>query len=218
MKRAVLLSIAVTCSFLAHANAADRKVTDSDDALAIYIEDNQLYSAVSRPADRHKLVMAIWADGHAVWSGDRINGGAPYYTADVDPKRYAITMKLLRSAGAFDKVDFETESVGPDAKSTVILVRNDGRQFKLNSWHEQFEQGETLVADDGFLRPLDKSETRWGVLQNGDASYLRFRLAWAETRLAISNLLPPTGRVISGELDYKNRDLIWRPLDETYSY
>ncbi|MEW6305162.1 MAG: hypothetical protein AB1705_16930 [Verrucomicrobiota bacterium] len=50
-----------------------------------------------------KVILCIWADGRAVWSQNRTNGGAPYVTAQIEPKRIAEVMRALDQKGLFER-------------------------------------------------------------------------------------------------------------------
>src|SRR6516164_2031205 len=56
-------------------------ITEADTVLAVYAEDWTLWNT-----DIYRIIIAIWPDGHVVWSENRLGGGAPYCTGKVDPR------------------------------------------------------------------------------------------------------------------------------------
>ena len=49
----------------------------------------------------HGIITCLWPDGRVVWSQDRTNGGAPYFSGRIQPKRLSEFIASLDSKGLF---------------------------------------------------------------------------------------------------------------------
>src|SRR5262249_23558051 len=67
-----------------------------DSVLAVYREDWGLASS-GEPA----IILVAWPDGHIIWSGDRLKGGAPYRAGHADPKRVTALLARFHKDGLF---------------------------------------------------------------------------------------------------------------------
>jgi hypothetical protein len=183
---------------------AVKPITGADKVLAIYTEDHGL-----RSAGKPRLLFAVWGDGRAVWSEDRIRGGAPYRSGQVAPRRLTSLLSRLERDGFFADQKLSRNHFGPDAQFTTILVKSGKKQLKMQSWHELYEAGGKVVATEGGLVPLE-GRSRLAVLRKESAEYLHFRLAWSELRASTSALIPSESKAIKGKLLLEEGRLSWQ--------
>src|SRR6185436_14795307 len=79
----------------------------------------------------HAVIGCIWPDGRAVWSHDRTNGGPPYFTGRIEPKRLAEFIASLDAKGIFArKVWFR---VGIDSPRHDINIFDGQRRVALSA-------------------------------------------------------------------------------------
>ena len=151
MLRLTLVSLLMATQFCSAAIAQEAKsITDAETVVAIYTNDWGLRSS-SGP----KLIVCLWGDGSIVWSDDKVNGGPPYFTAQVKPEVVSATFKKLLDIGVFDVPRLKQSNFGPDSKFTTILVRTEGKELKMDSWHELYESGGKVVAGEHGLTGLE---------------------------------------------------------------
>ncbi len=185
-------------------NDSTRPITDADAVVAIYVEDWRLAS-LGTP----KLILVVWGDGHVVWSEDQVNGGAPYRSGQVSAKRVAAMLTQIAKDGAFDDQKLRRPRFGPDSRFTTILVKAEGRELEMQSWHELFEQHGKTVETSAGLEPLS-GRRRLDVLRQEPADYLYYRFFWSEIRETVARLIPSENASISGEILMKHGVVSWR--------
>src|SRR5437762_340377 len=114
MSRSAVASVLlVACASALHAaepKLAVRPISEAESVLAVYHEDWGLFSS-GDPA----VILVAWPDGHVVWSGDRVKGGAPYRAGRVDPKRVAALLARCDTDGLFADEKLNRPHFGPDA-------------------------------------------------------------------------------------------------------
>ena len=185
-----------------------RLITGAERVFAIYTEDWGLGSG-----GQPKLIFAALSDGHVVWSSDRLNGGEPYHSATVDPKRFVSTIERLRTIGVFDIPRFNDANFGPDSKFTTILIHNGEQKLKMCSWHEPFESnGKTIAADQGVTSLSGRSLL--AALSDEPSAYLAYRIAWLEVRIAAANLIPSSGAETMGRFQMRRAIASWVSPEE----
>ena len=55
-----------------------------------------------RPEERGpQIILAAWADGRVIWSGDAIRGGRPYYQGDIALRRLSTFFEEIAANGVF---------------------------------------------------------------------------------------------------------------------
>jgi hypothetical protein len=182
---------------------AAQPITGADTVFAVYTEDWGL-----RSSGEPQLVLAIWGDGRALWSEDRLRGGAPYRAGQIDPKRLTALLSRLERDGFFANERLSRGHFGPDSQFTTILVRSGKKQLKMASWHELSEAGGTVVATGAGLVPL-AGRSRLAVLARESAEYLHYRLAWGELRAGASGLIPSESKRVEGKLRLEAGNLSW---------
>src|SRR5262245_10000586 len=74
-----------------------RPIESADSVLAIYPEDWGLGS----PTRVNAAILVVWSDGHAIWSNDRLHGGAPYFAGRVEPEKVVALLKRFEDDGLF---------------------------------------------------------------------------------------------------------------------
>ncbi len=204
--RLVITVLLVLAENLVFAADDIRPITEADTVLAVYVEDWGLASSGAP-----KLIMAIWGDGHAVWSEDRILGGAPYRSGQVDREKVASLIARLQKEGLFGNKKLARAHFGPDSQFTSILIKSGKQQLNMQSWHELFEDNGKTVATSHGIEALN-GRRRVDVLAAEDSEYLHYRLVWAETRLLISSLVPTTSAPRKGQVLMKAGKMLWREL------
>lgn len=202
-----ILSLTCLTTPAASEEMTARPIEKADSVLAIYPEDWGLASRARVPA----LILAVWPDGHIVWSKDRLQGGAPYFAGQIDPKAVGSLMSRLEQDGVFADKSLNNPNFGPDAKFTTILARSGKKVLRMQSWHEVNEANRETVAGRQGVSGLD-AQTRLGALRKEPAEYLYYRLVWSETRGRLLDLIPNEGKRVSGKVVMTKQDVFW---DET---
>lgn len=199
--------ISVSCSTVlaADSETAARPIEEADSVLAIYPEDWGRVSPTRVPA----IILAIWPDGHVVWSKDRINGGAPYFTGHVDPEKVTTLLSGLEHDGLFADKKLNNAHFGPDSNFTTLLVKSGKKDVKMQSWHERSEANGKAIADSHGASGLN-GQRRLDVLRKEPADYLHYRLVWSETRGKLTDLIPNVGTPVSGKTVMKDGSLVWQ--------
>jgi len=170
-----------------------RPIERAETVLAIYPEDWGLASA--KPVSA--IVLAIWPDGHIVWSKDRLHGGAPYFTGRIDPEDVSALLSRFEHDGLFADKKLNWAHFGPDSDFTTLLVKSGKKQLKMQSWHELYEDGGKAIVGHHGARGLD-GRRRLEALRDEPAEYLHYRFVWSETRGRLIDLIPNDGKPISG--------------------
>ncbi|MBN2024110.1 MAG: hypothetical protein JW809_15105 [Pirellulales bacterium] len=207
----LLLGVVASCCWPATAKTADsvRPITDAETVLAVYGEYWVLASTIGP-----SLILAIWPDGHAVWSEDPIAGGAPYRSGHIPPDRVKKLLARVEADGYFDNRALTRPYSGTHMTFTTILIRSGKRQLKMSSLHEVSESeyvDNTVVTQRGIQR-LD-GRRRLNVLAGESSDYLFYRMAWAELRAWLSSALPTASGPADGELLMEAGRLSWRERD-----
>jgi hypothetical protein len=201
MSMLFLLSLTSTAALGADTS---RPITNADGIVAVYAENGGWV-----PDAGPKLIVAAWSDGYVVWSGDRLKGGAPYFAGQVAPTRVSAVLTQIERDGFFEDKELANVRVGPDASSTIILLKKGARQLALDSWHELAEADGRVVARSFGLTGLTK-DRRLEVLRKEPAEYLYYRAAWGELRVLSLSLIPAQGRPVSGQIEKRAGILRWR--------
>ncbi len=69
----------------------------------------------------HGLVLCIWPDGRAVWSHDMEEGGPPFLTGRVDPKRLQEFLRSARAKGLFTRTSWFARGIDlPHQDANII--------------------------------------------------------------------------------------------------
>src|SRR5687767_13791977 len=118
-----LLVAAARCAPADDVKPVVRPITEADTVLAVYWTNMSL--AVAPPSDR--LVLAIWPDGRAVWSADRVRGGPPYFEGRVEPKRVTALLDRFDREGLFADETLNRAHFGPDSQFNTVLVKSGKR-------------------------------------------------------------------------------------------
>ena len=182
-----------------------KPISEAEAVISIYTNDWGFGSAGGP-----RLIMSVWDDGSIVWSNDRINGGSPYFKSQLDPKDVSATLKRLVGIGAFDVPRLSQANFGPESQFTTILVRTDGKELKMDSWHELYEANGKVVASDHGLTSLDGKKLLQSLAEQ-PADYLHYRMSWLELRLAATNLIPSSGDKTDGVPKMLHGKLSWQP-------
>jgi hypothetical protein len=143
------------------------------------------------------IFVAAWADGHVIWSKDKLWGGPPYLVGEFDASKLKTLLDGLLTRKVFDDASLGREYVGPGAAHVVVEVSYGKNRLRMLSWHEMVERRDNLVATARGSEPLAK-RTREEVLREQPAAYRQFREVWKTVRKALSECVPSKGRVYAG--------------------
>ena len=204
-------TLAVFCLVHSGALAADevpivRKIDGAESVLAVYPDGWGLGSPARVPA----IIFVAWPDGLVVWSHDRIKGGAPYYSGQVEPKKVTALLSEFERDGLFANKKLNDAHFGPDSHFTTLAVRSGKNEVKMQSWHERFEANGKTVASSHGVSGLD-GKSRLELLSKEPADYLYFRFVWSETRGKLMDLIPIDGKQVDGSVTTKG-GLSWREM------
>lgn len=183
---------------------ATKPITNADSVFCIHTEDWGLDSSGGA-----NLIVGIWSDGVVVWSGNRVEGGAPYFSAKIDPHAVSTAFKRITNRGVFDIPNLGRANWGPDSQFTAITFRDGDKQLRMESWHEIYEaNGQTIAAESG-LASLDDQKLLTALAEE-PSKYLHYRMAWLELRLAAEQLIPKSGKETTGSAVMREGKLFWR--------
>jgi hypothetical protein len=129
-----------------------RPITEADSVLAVYREDWGLFSDGS-PA----LIFVAWPDGHVVWSADRLQGGPPYRTADIDPRKVTTLLASFGKDGLFADKNLNRAYWGPDSEFIKVYIKSGKNEVEMESWHELVEvRGDVATSAGARLLNMEK--------------------------------------------------------------
>jgi len=149
-------------------------------------------SEIGNPdAIRPRVIVALWADGHIVWSEDSIEGGPPYQEATVELASVEELLKDLEGRGVFADPG-PKRYFPPDSHWTAIVVLHDSKCLNMQSWHEGLERRTGRVVTDRGSSPLD-GRSREEVLATASEEYQNFRRIWSDVKEAMLELIPKEG-------------------------
>ena len=206
----LLRLLALLISIGAPAAAADeattiRPITEASSVFAIYTRSLGISAKGLAP---HRLIFAVWNDGRVVWSENLTNGGVPYHAGRVEPAKLHDALAKFNRDGLFEDSSLTMPRFGPDASTTIIFVKSNDCQLKMQSWHELYEAKGTVVATQAGLAPLGDRRL-YEVLSEQPADYLFYRFVWNELRLAAATLIPCDREPIDGKLDLRAGKATW---------
>src|SRR5207302_434840 len=92
----LLICLSSVFALAAQERPRPRPIEKADTVIAIYSQDWGLASA-GNPT----IILAIWPDGRVVWSKDRLCGGSPYFTGQVDPEVVETLVSRFEKDGLF---------------------------------------------------------------------------------------------------------------------
>src|SRR5262245_46019407 len=145
----LLFGLCVSALSAEEPKPAMRPISEADSVLAVYREDWRLASS-GGPA----IILVAWSDGHIIWSGDRLNGGAPSRVGHADPKKVTALLARCDKDGLFADEKLNQAHFGPDSEFITVFIKSGKKQVKMQSWHELFEDSDGYVADDKGAGPL----------------------------------------------------------------
>jgi hypothetical protein len=183
-----------------------RPITHANSIVAIYTSDG---GGIIPSGEPPNLVVAVWDDGHVVWSDDRLRGGAPYRSGQIDRTRLAAILSGMERDGVFAEKKFSRANVGPDSKFTTIWLKSGKLQLQMRSWHELVEAGGGAVATTSGIEPL-RGRRRFDVLRNQPSEYLYYRLAWSEIRGTLLEMIPSESKAVDGKVRMQAGVISWQ--------
>jgi hypothetical protein len=143
-----------------------------------------------------RIIFAAWEDGTIVWSGNRIEGGAPYFTTRLSPEEIGLALSTICKMKDSIPTSNRTSYRGFDSPWTAIVVKSQNCDLYWESWHEIWESTGKHVCIDGFIRTLADEESIEDARANfGSIEYLAFVETWTDIKGAVLELIPkePTG-------------------------
>ncbi len=200
----LLLGLCVSVLCAEEPKQVMRPISQADSVLAVYREDWGRTSS-GEPA----IILVAWADGHIIWSGDRLKGGAPYRTGHADPKTVTALLTRFDNDGLFADDRLNQAYFGPDSQFITVLIKSGKKQVKMQSWHELFEASDKVVVDHSGAGTLG-GRRRLDVLRKAPADYLFYRLVWSETRTKLTDLIPGESTSSAGKPFLKAGVLTWQ--------
>jgi hypothetical protein len=156
--------------------------------VAMYV--NHRYTR-DRQGNIPRVIFAAWEDGYIVWSGDPLNGGAPYHIGWFEPARLEQLLVRMEQHDAFTDVTLNHHHWGPDASFTAIVVADPAKDRWLNmcSWHELMEENPATVVTERGAEALGERD-RDEVIADLPESEQRYRNIWAQFRAGLRELVP----------------------------
>lgn len=188
---------------VAKGESATRPITEAESVLAVYRHPG------GHSLDGPAVMFVAWPDGRLIWSEDQVNGGAPYRTGNVEPKKIATLQTHFKDDGLFADEKLKEAHYGPDSPFTVVLIKSGKQQVKMQSWHELFEDGGKMVDDGLGVRSL-QGRQRLEVLRDAKTDYLFFRFVWSETRGKLASLIPIESTKTNGKPVMDAGELSWQ--------
>ena len=212
----LLSCLSVSALWAGEPEHTTRPISDADSVLAVY------YEAYGRPEpppgdaapgdtppENLTIILGVWPDGHIVWSGDRLEGGAPYRVGRVDPKKVTALLSRFDADGLFADENQKFNYVVPDGPYVTVFIKSGKKKVTMCSCRELFEESGELVAESSGVGSLN-GRHRLDVLRKAPADHLYFRFVWNETRARLSDLIPPESSVIAGRIVMKGGAVSWQ--------
>ncbi|MHC4741618.1 MAG: hypothetical protein ACYS8Z_06895 [Planctomycetota bacterium] len=156
--------------------------------IAIYVE-----SGHRSPRTSVAMILAVWANGEAIWSKSWLGGGPPYFSGKIPSGKIEAFFEKLSDNRIFkDRIRNYSVS-GLDVGCTTIYISRGKERVNMQSWHEQGESaGAVVTAESMIFQGASEDDSlaaqpRW---------YRRFRDMWATIRQAADELVPVDGEVV----------------------
>ena len=192
----IILASAHSVGFSDDVPPTVRPISEADAVVAMYTQDWRLLSS-----GRCELILAIWGDGHVVWSKDLRRGGSPYFSGELDRNRLSSLLVHLRNDRVFSNGALSRPYIEVDHRFTTLLVRDGQAVLQMHSRHEFDENGEDAAAiNDRVTSPVPRAQS---------AQYLHFRRVWSEIRQCASGLIPDKRVPTDGRLLVRGGVVSW---------
>jgi hypothetical protein len=201
MQALLLLGTCVAIGSAEEPKPVVRPISEADTVLAVYYQD---WTRGSPRPDG--LILAIWPDGHIVWSGDRVRGGPPYRQAEVDPKKVSALVGKFDTDGLFDDDKWNVGYWDPHADFLTVLVKSGKKKVSMCSDHEAAQANGFDVLHWKLPKRLDR---RLEILREAPKDYLFFRVVWDDTRKRLAEFVPAEGSWTEGKPVWLHGVLTW---------
>jgi hypothetical protein len=162
-----------------------RPITEADSVVAVYWDDWGHFASKGPT-----IILLAWPDGHIIWSGDRLKGGAPYFTGDIDPKKVATLLARFDKDGLFADEKLSHLDRAIHSQFITVFIKSGKKKVEMQSWHELMEGTYDVVADQRGVTSDLEGRRRLDVLRKAPADYLFYRFVWTETRAKVTDLIP----------------------------
>jgi hypothetical protein len=200
-----LTLLATNTAFAADASTTvTRPISTAESILAVYYED------FDNPLDGPRIIFVAWPDGHLVWSFNQSEGGPPYRTGQIEPKRIADLFERFDSDGLFSQDDLNRAHFGPDSDFVTLYIKHGKQSVKMASWHEGFENAGRTVATQHGISGLDRKKRLAVLRDTASKEYLFYRLVWSELRGKLAQLVPCGDKPSSGKAVMNRGEISWQ--------
>lgn len=181
------------------------KGTKERPVIAVWVENHGLQRSFKKRNSGPAVILAVWADGKAIWSKNNISGGSPYYEGKIDPKVLEKTLQDFDAKKIFS-APIRKNNFGPDSSYTTLYVSKGKKKFVTRSWHELFEKHPTLVVGSHGVTALQDGMTREEYLKKDTKDYQKYRAIWNDIREKIAKILPKDGKETKVSFELKKGD------------
>lgn len=160
-----------------------------------------------------RVVLLIWKDGTAIWSEDRVKGGAPYSLGYVDPAKIQGFTRTLEEKSYLNQEALNRYIwIAPHESYTLLGARGSKDELlQILSRHEIAEttHPEIVVTSEATV-PREMGKAKEQVIAEKDSGnysseYLYMRGVWNEVKPSAMDLIPPTRTKVLGSDDFKIR-------------
>lgn len=124
------------------------------------------------------VIFALYEDGTAIWSGDRVRGGGPLFQGKIDRAKIASMLKGFEEKKYFAQSPNRSGFIILDSAFTRICIRSGNRVLEMTSCHE--------LVGQNMLAPYETSDLR------------AFCNAWSDVKRNFFSLVPVDVRPTEG--------------------
>lgn len=164
------------------------EATEGVPVAAVYVAGHGPRPGVVGP----QVIMALWKNGRAIWSADRMEGGPPYFAAQIPPATVNSLLSQLADQGIFEDTVRDDICYGPDSTFTTLAICDGDKRLSMQSWHELFERNANAVVLSSGVSGLN-GRNRKELLSREPEEYQRFRSVWNTVRSGLAAAIPKEG-------------------------
>lgn len=138
------------------------------------------------------VIFRLYSDGTAIYSGDDLKTGPPYYTIKVPKDQIAVFFDEMKKHKIFSGKTQLAHS-GPSAASVRIYLNDDGQTLWYCSWHEQYADDPNLIVTEDGVFPLE-GRNRTEIIESQGEDYKLFLYKWKLIRDSVKKLIENSTR------------------------